>query len=39
MVDILGFDVILEKDELTTHRFVNDCDLRWVIIPVTVLEL
>ena len=39
MVDISGFDVILDMDELTTHRVVNDCDLRWVIIPDTVLEL
>ena len=39
MVDISGFDVILDKDELTTHRIVNDCDLRRVIIPNTVLEL
>ena len=28
VVDISDFDVILEKDELTTHRVVNDCDLR-----------
>ena len=39
MVDISGFDVILDKDELTTHRVVNDCDLRRVIIPKTILEL
>ena len=39
MVDISGFDVILEKNELTTHRVVNDCDLRQVIIPDTILEL
>ena len=39
VVDISGFDVILEKDELTTHRVVNDCDLRQVIIPDTILEL
>ena len=28
VVDISGFDVIFDKDELTTHRVVNDCDLR-----------
>ena len=28
VVDISGFDVVLDKDELTTHRAVNDCDLR-----------
>ena len=39
MVDISGFDVILDTDELTTHRVVSDCDLRRVIIPDTVLEL
>ena len=39
VVDIAGFDVVLDKDELTTHRVVNDCDLRQVIIPDTVLEL
>ena len=39
VVDISGFDVILDKDELTTHRVVNDCDLRRVIIPKTILEL
>ena len=39
MVDISGFDVILYMDELTTHRVVSDCDLKWVIIPDTVLEL
>ena len=39
MVDISGFDVILDMVELTTYRFVNDCDLRWIIIPDTVLEL
>ena len=39
VVDILGFDVILENDELTTHRVVNDCDLRQFIIPDTILEL
>ena len=38
VVDISGFDVILDKDELTTHR-VSDCDLRRVIIPETILEL
>ena len=39
MVDISGFDVILDMDELTTHRAVSDCDLRRVIIPDTVLKL
>ena len=39
VVDISGFDVVLDKDELTTHRVVSDCDLRRVIIPDTVLEL
>ena len=39
MVDISGFDVILDMDELTTHRVVSDCDLRRVIIPDMVLEL
>ena len=39
MVDISGFDVILDKDELTTHRVVSDCDLMRVIIPETILEL
>ena len=39
MVDISGFDVIFDMDELTTHRAVSDCDLRRVIIPDTVLEL
>ena len=39
MVDISGFDVILDIDELTTHQVVSDCDLRRVIIPNTVLEL
>ena len=39
MVDILGFDVILDIDELTTHLVVSDCDLRRVFIPDTVLEL
>ena len=33
VVDILGFDVILDIDELITHRVVSDCDLRRVIIP------
>ena len=33
VVDISGFDVILDIDELTTHRVVSDCDLRRVIIP------
>ena len=39
MVDISGFDVILDMDELTTHLVVSECDLRRVIIPDTVLEL
>ena len=39
VVDISGFDVILDKDELTTHRVVSDCDLRRVIIPEKILEL
>ena len=39
MVDISGFDVILDMDELTTYRVVSDCDLRRVIIPYTILEL
>ena len=39
MVDKSGFDVILDMDELTTHRVVSDCDPRRVIIPDTVLEL
>ena len=39
VVDILGFDVIVDRDELTAHRVVSDCDLRRVIIPDTNLEL
>ena len=39
MVDISSFDVILDMDELTTHRVASDCNLRRVIIPDTVLEL
>ena len=39
VVDISGFEVILNMDELTTHRFVSDCNLRRVIILDTVLEL
>ena len=39
MVDISGFDVILDMDELITSRVVSDCDLRRVIILDTVLEL
>ena len=39
MVDISGFDVILDMDELTIQRVVSDCDLRRVIIPDTILEL
>ena len=39
MVARSSFDVILDIDELTTHRVVSDCDLRRVIIPDTILEL
>ena len=39
MVDISGFDVILDMVELTTHRVISDCDLRRLIIPNMVLEL
>ena len=39
VVDISGFDVILDKDELTTHRVVRDYDLMRVSIPETILEL
>ena len=39
MVDISGFDVIPDMDELTTYWVVSDCDLRRVIILDTVLEL
>ena len=39
VVDISGFDVILDMDELTAHRVVSDCDLRRAIIPDMVLEL
>ena len=39
VVDISGFDVLLDMDELTAHRVVSDCDLRQVIIPDKVLEL
>ena len=39
MVDISGFDVILNMDELITSRVISDWDLRRVIIPDTVLEL
>ena len=38
VVDISDFDVILDKDELTTHRIVIDYDLRQVIIPDTILS-
>ena len=31
VVDISGFDVILDMDELTTHRVVSGCDLGKVI--------
>ena len=27
VVDISGFDVLLDMDELTAHRVVSDCDL------------
>ena len=39
VVDILGFDVILDMNELTAHRVVSDCDLRRVNIPDTILKL
>ena len=39
MVDISGFDVIIDMGELTTSRVVSDCNLRRVIIPDTVLEM
>ena len=39
VVDISGFDVLLDMDELTAHHIVSDCDLRRVIIPDTILEL
>ena len=39
VVDISGFEVILDMDVLTIHRVVSDCDLRRVIIPDTILEL
>ena len=39
VIDISGFDVILDMDELTAHRVVSNCDLRRVIIPDTILEL
>ena len=39
VVDISGFDVLLDMDELTAHRVISDCDLRRVIIPNMVLEL
>ena len=39
MVDVLVVNVILDMYELTTHRVVSDCDLSWVIILDTVLEL
>ena len=39
MVEISGFDVILDMDELTTHQVVSNSDLRRVIIPDMVLEL
>ena len=38
VVDISGFDVLLDMDELTAYRVVSDCDLRRVIIPDTVLD-
>ena len=39
VVDMLGFYVLLDMDELIAHRVVNDYDLRWVIIPDKVFEL
>ena len=39
VVNISGFDVILDMDELTAHQVVSDYDLRRVIIPDTVLKL
>ena len=39
VVDISGFDVILDMDELTTIELSVIMTLRWVIIPDTVLEL
>ena len=39
VVEISGFDVILDMDELTAHQVVNDCNLGRVIILDTVLEL
>ena len=39
VVDISGFNVLLDMDDLTAHRIISDCDLRWVIIPGTILEL
>ena len=30
VMDILEFEVILRMDWLTAHRFVIDCDRRWV---------
>ena len=39
VVDILGFYVLLDMDELIAHRVVSDCDLRRVIVPDTVLDL
>ena len=31
VIDISGFDVIFDMDELTAHRVVSDCDLGKVI--------
>ena len=39
VVDISGFNVLLNMDELIAHRVVIDFDLRRVIIPDMVLEL
>ena len=39
VVDISSFDVILDIHELTAHRVVNDCNLRWDIIHNKILEL
>ena len=33
VVDISGFDVILDMDELTAHRVVSDCDLGGLSYP------
>ena len=33
VVDISGFDVILDMDELTAHRVVSDCNLDGLSYP------